>query len=148
MWYWLKNFFYSLRTYPVISPDLRVRQQVNRSLCRRPEMKPREWFESFYQPQGVAYRIVKFAYTRLGHYSGLGFGRVLPTDRLQEDLHWYHVCWFDWEMSLCDDFYREFGVDLSLDLEQLHGADVTTVGDLVKFLNQKVQDVNPQDEPT
>lgn len=102
-------------------------------LRQRPVMSCDQWFESFYQPQGILYSVASFAYKRLPNYSGLEFGRVLPTDRLNEDLHWTQVCWFDWELNLYDDFGQTFGVDISGCLDEFN---LETVKDLLLFLNQ------------
>jgi hypothetical protein len=95
------------------------------------------WFQAFYQSHGIAYAIVHFTYVHLAKYSGLEFGRVLPNDRLDEDLHWSQVCWFDWETHLLDDFWNYFGVDISdcLDLDTIQ-----TINDLVIFLDRYVTD--------
>lgn len=132
MWHRLKNLFSSLWTYEALSPDLKLRRRVNRALRHRPNLSADDWFESFCKKQGVTYPIATFAYTHLEQYSGLEFGRTLPSDRLNEDLHWTQVCWFDWQFSLCDDFWQAFAVDISVYLDEL---DLSTVEDLIIFLN-------------
>lgn len=132
MWHRFKNFVFSLKTYDTLSPDLKVRRQVNRALRQRPALEFEQWFQSFYQPRGITHAVATFAYRHLARYSGLEFNRVLPTDRLQEDLHWTQVCWFDWELHLYDDFWQQFGVDIS---EYLDEATMLTVIDLMAFLN-------------
>jgi hypothetical protein len=132
MWYRLKNIFSSLRTYNSLSPDLRVRRQVNQKLRDRPALNLHDWFEAFYHAQGVPYTIATFAYTYLSQYSGLDIGRILPHDRLHEDLHWTQVCWFDWETNLCNDFYRYFGIDIS---DRFDPSCFLTIWDLIIFLN-------------
>ncbi|MEO1146122.1 MAG: hypothetical protein AAFY26_11060 [Cyanobacteria bacterium J06638_22] len=77
--------------------------------------------------------VIKFAHDYLGKYSGIEFGRTLPDDRLEDDLYWTHICWFDWTLSLCDDFQTEFGIDLSGELSNLP---ITTVGALLRFLEK------------
>ena len=77
--------------------------------------------------------MAEFAYTYLERYSGITFSRVRPNDRLC-DLQWTSVCWFDWELKLCNDFYGRFGIDLSDCLGKLMPA---TIGDIVIFLNQQ-----------
>jgi hypothetical protein len=136
MWHRLKNFSHSLKTYKALSPDWAVRQRVNRALYRRPTLNSDEWFERFYQRQGITYSVAQFVYSRLSHYSGLEFGRVLPTDRLTEDLDWPRVCWFDWDLCLCDDFYGQFQVDISHHLDELH---TYTVEELVCLLNRALE---------
>jgi hypothetical protein len=133
MWHRLKNFVFSFKTYKALSPDLKVRQRVNQALHRRRAMNLDEWFETFFKGRGIAYPIANFVYHRLSHYSGLEFSRVLPTDRLNEDLKWTKVCWFDWELNLCDDFYGQFKVDISDRLDELHSS---TVEELVCFLDR------------
>jgi hypothetical protein len=132
MWHRLKNFFSSLRTYDALSPDLKVRRRVNQSLRDRPDLSLDAWYESLYKAQGIAYPVADFAYHRLKHYSGLELGRALPTDRLNEDLCWSQVCWFDWELNLADDFQQQFGIDIS---HCLNEVSLTTIEDLVSFLN-------------
>ncbi|MBW4660032.1 MAG: hypothetical protein KME15_15260 [Drouetiella hepatica Uher 2000/2452] len=138
MWHRLKNFLSSLWTYNALRPDFRVRRRVNRSLSDRPALSQDEWFEAHYKAQGVTYAIALFAYQHLGQYSGLDLSRVLPSDRLEEDLQWTEVCWFDWEQSLCEDFHGCFGVDMG---DRLDFSCLSTVQDLVDFLNQ--QKINP-----
>jgi hypothetical protein len=60
---------------------------------------------------------------------------VLPSDRLEEDLRWTAVCWFDWQLHLCEDVWQAFGVDLSDRLDQIEAG---TVADLLVFLQQQV----------
>jgi hypothetical protein len=133
MWHKLKNLLSNLRSYPDLRPDLRVRQQVNRALRHRPVLKQDEWFETFYKAQGIGYPVATFAYTHLEKYSGLRLGSILPSDRLEEELRWTEVCWFDWEQALCEDFHRCFNVEIDdcLDLSSLD-----TVEDLIRFLNR------------
>lgn len=133
MWHRLKNLVFSLKTYDALSPDLKVRRQVNRSLRQRPALNCEQWFQAFFQPQGITNTVASFAYTHLERYSGLEIGRVLPTDRLEQDLHWTQVCWFDWELHLYDDFWQQFGVDISDSLEE---STLLTIKDLIAFLNR------------
>lgn len=132
MWQRFNNLVSSLQTYDALSPDLKVRQQVNRSLRKRPAMNRDQWLQSLHQAHGILYPVASFAYEHLSLYSGLDFGRILPSDRLHEDLCWTQVCWFDWELKLVDDFFQHFSVDISECLDQ---AALLTVQDLVVFLN-------------
>ncbi|WAL60919.1 hypothetical protein [Thermocoleostomius sinensis] len=140
MWHRVKNLFISLNSYAVLSPDLKVRQQVNKALRDRPELSAEDWFHRFYQAYGVAHPVVIFAYSQLQHYSGLQFGRVLPTDRFHEDLRWSDVCWFDWNLQLYDDCWQEFGVDLRGCFDELQWI---TVQDFVVGLNQAIYQTIP-----
>ncbi|MBI4785134.1 MAG: hypothetical protein HY785_28085 [Oscillatoriophycideae cyanobacterium NC_groundwater_1537_Pr4_S-0.65um_50_18] len=137
MWHRLKNYLSSLWTYNVLSPDLRVRRRVKRSLHHRPALTPDEWFTVHYKQQDIAPVIAAFAYEHLEQYSGLTIGKVLPSDRLEEDLHWTQICWFDWELSLCEDFYDCFEVDIS---DRLDVSCLSTLQDLMDFLNQNRTD--------
>ncbi len=139
MWRSLKNFFYSLWTYSDLSPDLRVRRSVKRFLRRRSLLNTREWYECFWQPANIPKSISDFVYIQMSQYSGLEFGRVLPTDRLNEDLHLALICWFDWELSFCQDFSDSFGVDLS---DGFDPDTLSTVQDLVLFLKHQLLSVN------
>jgi hypothetical protein len=135
MWYRFKNFLFSLKTYGILSPELRVRRQVNQRLYNRSSLAANQWFQLRCQPLGISRAIANFAYTRLATYSGLEFSRVLLSDRLEEDLRWTQVCWFDWEIALCDDFCEQFGVDIS---DRLDAFDFNTVAELLTFLNQQL----------
>lgn len=132
MWQRFNNLVSSLQTYDALSPDLKLRRQVNRALRHRPLLDRAQWLTSWHQVHGILYPVAEFGYEHLARYSGLEFGRVLPTDRLQEDLHWTQICWHDWELSLFDDFLQHFGVDLS---DHLDSATLLTVKDLLTFLN-------------
>lgn len=141
MWHRLKNLCFSLNTYQVLRPDFKVRQQVNRALGDRPALSADEWFAAFYQSQGIAYAVAIFAYHYLEKYSGLAMSQVQPADRLDKDLHWTEVCWFDWESQLCHDVQQQFGIDISECLseclsEYLDGCNPFTIGELVAFLDQ------------
>jgi hypothetical protein len=139
MWRKLKNLFLSFKTYDVLSPELQVRQQVNHRLSHRPALSLEEWFEAYWQPHGISLAIAQFVYLHLEQYSGLVCAKVLPIDRLEKDLHWTEVCWYDWELSLCDDFWQCFGVDLSDRLEEFHP---TTIADLIWFLHLQLPTVD------
>ena len=139
MWQKLNNLFASLSTYADLSPDLDQRRRVNQSLHDRPTLSPEEWFEQFWQPLGISPQVVSFVYTYLQAYSGLEFSRVQPSDHLNQDLHLYLVCWFDWEVALCEEFANCFGVDL---FDRLETQNFETVKDLVLFLDHQLLPVN------
>jgi hypothetical protein len=132
----LKNLFLSLQTYDILSPDFQQRRQVNRALRDRPALSSHQWYRSYYQPSGIAPSVAAFAYSYLEKYSGLRIARVLPSDRLEADLHWTEVCWFDWETKLCDDFWHCFGIDIS---DRLEDFSPSTIADLIQFLNGQIQ---------
>jgi len=112
---------------------------VNRSLHDRSPLSQAEWFEVHYKTQGIADAIAIFAYKHLQQYSGLELSRILPSDRLEEDLQWTKVCWFDWHLSLCEDFYRCFGVDIG---DRLDISCLSTLQDVMDFLNQQGANVD------
>lgn len=128
------NWFLALRSYSDLRPDLAMRRRINRQiLADRPAHTGSEWYRKFWAPRGVSREVATFIYRSLAQYSGLQWAKVLPTDRLCEDLKLPLICWFDWELSLCEDFYQEFGLELDdyLDVTQLN-----TVADLMGFFNQ------------
>ncbi len=139
MWHLLKNFFNSLKTYPDLSPDLRMRQRVNRMLRDRPRLDPEDWHQQFWQSLNITRQISLFVYRHLPHYSGLDCGRMHPSDRLQDDLHLSLVCWFDWQDALRQDFFTQFEIDLgeTTDLETL-----STIGDFMVFLDRQLMSIN------
>jgi hypothetical protein len=135
MWHRFKNLFAHLKTYDLLSPDLATRRQVKRALCHRPRLSLSEWFETFCKSRPLSYPVVSFLYTRLETYSGLELARLVPSDRLEEDLCWTAICGFDWAIALCDDFMQEFGVDMTQCAETF---DPKTVEDLILLLQQQV----------
>lgn len=140
MWQPLKNLVNSLQTYNVLSPDLMVRKQVNEWLQKRPCLTVNDWFLAYWTPpavtQGYPRALIHFAYQYLGQYSGLAMGRLYPQDRLLEDLKFPLVCWFDWGITLCEDFYTSFGVDIS---EHFDETQYDTLADLMHFLSQQLR---------
>ena len=128
----LNNWILSLKTYRFLSPDVRIRRQINQLLRDRPSLSAHEWFETLCKPKGIHYAVAQFCYTYFQSYSGLEFSRVLLSDRLDEDLRWTQVCWFDWEMKLCNDFWQQFGIDLC---DRLPGRSLSTVEELILLLN-------------
>ncbi|WP_346289598.1 hypothetical protein [Sphaerothrix gracilis] len=138
MWQKLRNLYSSISTYPELSPDLQLRQQVKQALRSRERLSLEMWFSSYWQgsennSQAFSSDLIDFVYTHLQDYSGLETGRLRPGDRLVEDLQFPAICWFDWAMTLCDDFCATFGVDISdgFDETQIH-----TLADLVSCLHQ------------
>ncbi len=138
MWRRLQNIFYSLRTYADLSPDIQTRQRINRFLRSRSPLSAEEWFEQFWSDRKIFKQVADFVYTHMSNYSGLEFSRVRPEDRLKEDLQFPLVCWFDWQLSLCEDFFQSFGVDMS---DRFDPETLSTIEDLVTYLNHQVLSV-------
>lgn len=140
MWQPLKNFVNSLQTYDVLSPDLQVRKQVNRWLKGRICLNPDDWFISHWappaRPQAYSKPLIQFTYHHLEQYSGLAIGCTEPQDRLLEDLQFPMVCWFDWGITLCEDFQASFGIDIS---DRFDETQFDTLADLVDFLSRQLK---------
>lgn len=134
MWRKLKNRLFSFSSYADLSPDLRIKRRVSRFLRQRSALSADVWYTTYWQELSVSPQVAKFVYVRLSNYSDLEFARVRPTDRLNDDLHLPLVCWFDWELSLCDDFWADFGIDMC---GCFNPDALETVRDLVMFLNQQ-----------
>lgn len=143
MWRKLKNLFLSCQTYADLSPDFPARLVINRKLRSRRFLSLTQWHESFWQPQGVSLAVSAFVYEQLSKYSGLCLARLRPSDRLEEDLSLSLVCWFDWHLQLCEDFWQRFDIDVTGDLNL---QALSTLEDLVLFLNQQLQVVDPSVE--
>ncbi len=139
MWRKLTNLIQSLKTYGDLSPDLRLRCRINQALRDRPHHSPERWHQTFWRPLNVSSEVAEFVYQQMESYSGLTFAQVVPSDRLTEDLSLSLVCWFDWESTLCDDFYDRFGVDIG---DSLSLGNLTTIQEFVVFLNQQSLLVN------
>jgi hypothetical protein len=143
MWRRLKNLFFSFSTYADLSPDLRTKRQVQRFLGHRPALNAQDWYEKFWEPLEVTQSVANFVYLQMQQYSDLEFARVRPSDRLNEDLQIPLVCWFDWELRLCDDFCNWFGIDVS---DRFDPNTFSTIQDLVMFLNHQLRPVICQSE--
>ncbi|NJR37863.1 MAG: hypothetical protein HC781_02245 [Leptolyngbyaceae cyanobacterium CSU_1_4] len=113
-----------------------MRRQVKQSLRHRPTLGLSEWFESFCRSRPIAYPVVNFLYTRLETYSGIEPGKLLPSDRLEEDLRWTDLCGFDWQIILCDDFMQQFNVDMTRCIEDFSPK---TLEDLGLLLHQQLK---------
>jgi hypothetical protein len=135
MWQPLTNFYNSLTTYHLLSPDLDVRQRVVTWLSTRPCLTCDEWFRRYWVPPQVTRPVpgdlILFIFERLEAYSGLPVGYLQPQDRLVEDLHFPAICWFDWGLTLCDDFHTTFGLDIT---DHFDETQFTTCAELVIFL--------------
>lgn len=131
-----QNWLSSVSTYADMSPDLKMRSQVNQRLKGLPRraLSALAWSQQF-SHQERAYPVLSFLYQYLSQYSGLDFSRIRPDDRLIDDLHFPLVCWFDWSTTLCEDFFHHFGLDLSDDFDE--GA-FETIDELVQFLMGQV----------
>ncbi|MBW4655317.1 MAG: hypothetical protein KME20_20100 [Kaiparowitsia implicata GSE-PSE-MK54-09C] len=140
MWQRIINLIPSLEAYGLLSPDLAMRRRVNRLLGDRPVLSLDTWYERHCAPSCIAFAVAEFVYQKLPDYSGVDIGRVVPSDRLEDDLCWTDICWFDWYLALCDDFGDRFDISLSPYLEEL---DLETVQDLLLYLNDQFQRHTP-----
>ncbi|TVQ20256.1 MAG: hypothetical protein EA367_09035 [Leptolyngbya sp. DLM2.Bin15] len=144
MWQKFRNLVRNVSTYQALSPDLRIRRRVNSWLGDRSPLSQDKWAAVLRESWGISRAVASFAYTHLEQYSGLQVARLRPSDRLDDDLQWAHVCWFDWQLCLCDDFCRRFGVDISDRLDQLTPS---TVADLLVFLEKQLHRSSTADLP-
>ncbi|MGG6293442.1 hypothetical protein ACQ4M4_03375 [Leptolyngbya sp. AN02str] len=135
MWQRIFNFLPSLNTYDILSPDLKLRRRVTQGLQTRPALSLLDWQAAYGAPNHIDIAIAEFAFTQLPKYSGLDMAQLLPSDRLEEDLCWTGVCWYDWYLTLCDDIQLQFGVELNPYLEDL---EVETLGELLQYLSQQI----------
>ncbi|MGI0492098.1 hypothetical protein ACN4EG_09815 [Alkalinema pantanalense CENA528] len=135
MWRKFNNWWQAIRTYPDMRPDLQLRRKINKTLRDRSAYGSHDWYRCFWEPLGIKPELAQFLYSKLETYSGLEAARLLPSDRLIEDLHIPLVCWYDWEWDLCEEFEGQFGVELcpTFDLNELK-----TLKDLFLCLNQKL----------
>lgn len=145
----LNNLISSINAYSDMSPDLSVRRQVNETLQKRAcqPLSISTWCLTFCRRDRYTDRVqsmLSFIYECFSEYSGLEFSRVRPSDRLNDDLCFPLVCWFDWSITFCEDFYQRFGLDLS---DRFDEADFETIGELVEFLIEQMsltEPVSPQ----
>lgn len=134
MWRQLSNYVNSVQTYRDLSPDIQVRYQINQGLrSHRQALTLQDWCQEFYRVTNARLSLLAFVHTCFQRYSGIDFSRVRPQDRLSEDLQFPLVCWFDWSLTFCDDFVRQFGIDISERFDEAHFA---TLADLIIFLDR------------
>lgn len=149
----LNNWLSSVSTYADMSPDLALRAQINLRMRAdgRSALGISDWCHLFVGQNAVAdastfsrsafgvsdtRRVLCFVYQRFSQYSGIDFSRVRPEDRLNHDLHFSLVCWFDWRITFCEDFFEQFDLDLSDCFDE---DEFNTIGQLVMFLSQQVK---------
>lgn len=135
MWRQVNNYIHSVQTYQDMSPDLSMRQQVNRSLRHRRPLSIEAWCQKFYQETQSQRSTLLFIYQTLEPYSGLEFNRVRPYDHLVNDLQFPLVCWFDWATSFCDDVTAHFDIDISDCFDE---TDFDTLAELIQFLENQL----------
>lgn len=130
----IDNFISSVQAYADMSPDLTVRREVNNWMIRRDRasLDLVEWSDLFGSANAP---VLAFIYESFSEYSGLDFSRVRPNDSLNNHLHFPLVCWFDWSITFCEDFFQAFEIDLS---DRFDEANFDTIGELVSFLAQQV----------
>lgn len=130
----LNNFISSVNAYADMSPDLSVRKEVNTWMIRRDHqsLDVSTWTALFGHP---SHAVLTFIYESFSDYSGLDFSRVRPNDSLNTNLNFPLVCWFDWTITFCEDFFQAFGLDLS---DRFDEADFCTIGELASFLVEQV----------
>jgi len=156
----LDNWLSSISTYADMSPDLAIRAQVNLRMKAqaRPALGISDWCHLFLThlsasdsaTDAAAFshaagssdtrRVLCFVYQQLGQYSGIDFSRVRPNDRLNDDLHFSLVCWFDWAITFCEDFFQQFDIDLSDCFDE---DEFDTIGELTAFLVEQVSSHKP-----
>mgnify|MGYP001796195120 CR=1 FL=1 len=132
----LNNWLNSISTYADMSPDYSIRHQVNRrlALCARDSLSIDDWCQLF-STQAGDLTTLAFLHERFSEYSGLDFSRIRAHDRLHGDLHLALVCWHDWVITFCEDFYQQFHIDLSDCFDE---DDYETIGELITFLLAQV----------
>ena len=133
----INNLFASISAYADMSPDLSIRREVNQRLkiSSRDELELSSWCR-LYSDRAGDRPVLAFIYQQVAEYSGLSFGRVRPSDRLVKDLHLPLVCWFDWVLTFCEDFFQQFDVDLSDCFDE---DNFETVDDMIAFLLKQVK---------
>ncbi|MEO0769442.1 MAG: hypothetical protein AAFY72_08400 [Cyanobacteria bacterium J06649_4] len=146
----LNNWLDSISTYADMSPDHSIRRQVNKrmALSARDALSIGDWCNLFatYSHDGSPFSekdraVVAFVSACFSDYSGLDFSLVRPHDRLHNDLHFALVCWHDWVITFCEDFYQCFEIDLS---DYFDEDDFETIGDLINFLVRYVRTSDTQ----
>jgi hypothetical protein len=132
----LNNWISSASAYSDMSPDVSMRRHINAALKARPRqaLSLSAWGKTFCSRE-QALPVLAFVYHYFAEYSGLEFGRVRPGDHLNDDLCLPLICWFDWSITFCEDFYQCFDLDLS---DRFDETDFDTIGDLVAFLIEQV----------
>ncbi len=130
----LSNFISSVNAYADMSPDLSVRKDVNTWMVRRDRqtLDLTTWSQLFGHP---SHPVLAFIYKSFGDYSGLDFSRTRPNDSLNTHLKFPLVCWFDWTITFCENFFQAFDLDLS---DRFDEADFHTIGELINFLVTQV----------
>ncbi len=121
-------------------PKPGVADEVNRSLSGRGSLNATEWFTEFWKRRGIDRRVSDFVYERFPIYTGLDFSRVIPTDRIADDLKFRDVSRDDWEFDFHDEFESEFGVGI---LYELSEEETKTVEGIVRMCDRLAKGQSP-----
>jgi hypothetical protein len=113
------------------APNASARSAVMAMLSGRNSLPMDRLYEVHWQPLGAPRDDVEFVYRALAGYSGLDFGRVLPSDALR-DLRFEEVCWSDWTLDFREDL-RRFGM-LSFEDQRLQSAE--TIAEIVFAISE------------
>lgn len=123
---------------------LRLGQGPNPGACEdtkdflknRETLSMDDWYVKWWQSLGIKRDVSDFIYKNLESYLGIETAKIIPSDRIIEDLHFDKLGWPRWEADLRDDFEEQFKVDVfkSPDLDK----ESKTFKEFVCFLNNAV----------
>jgi len=118
-------------------PSGRARSEVNRRLRERMARSEEDWYATHFEAADVSADVVRTVSRCLAGYSGIDFARVLPADRIAEDLRFDEVCWRDWEMDFISDLREKLGLDVMADPALKREVErAETIGDLMRALSR------------
>ncbi len=87
-------------------------EDLKKYLENREPLSIVDWHRKWWEPLGVKKDVSDFVYKNLESYLGIEAAKVIPSDRLIDDLHFDKLGWPRWDADLRDDFEEQFTVDL------------------------------------
>jgi hypothetical protein len=107
----------------------KAQDRVSARLEERENLTSEHWFQRWWKERGISKEVTDFLYEHAPDYFTFEIGRVVPSDRLREDLELKYTGYIDWDMDLWRDYRRTFNRKLGKD-----PAEIRTIEDFINWL--------------
>jgi hypothetical protein len=84
----------------LIDRPTRHRAEVRVRLAERPDLSRNAWYQTYWEQLEIREQVALAVAEFIGSEAGIDALKLIPTDRLVEDLRLPDLCWPDWDMRL------------------------------------------------